>query len=115
MEITKRSELAQVIISEYYLRPHNPTVAEAIQDAIYDYNSREYMGQSAWSIDGETPVSSYDFMNAISEVISELGVTSVYDQFPLGDDHVVMNDQGHVYITKAHKRKRPLRLRLRGR
>lgn len=112
METTKTSEIAQTIISEYYLRPDKPTVAQAIQDAIYDYNSREYMGQLAWSLDGETPVSAYDFMNALSEVVEALCVTSVYDEFRSGDSHVVMNDEGEVYISEKHLPKRPRHLKL---
>lgn len=105
METTKISELAEIIITEYYLRPHQPTVAQAIQDAIYDYNNREYMGESAWSLDGETPVSAYDYMNAISEVITILGVTSKLDECP-DDSEVVMSAEGVVYARKKWKPKR---------
>ena len=111
METNKTSEIAQAIISEYYLRPDNPTVARAIQDAIYDYTSREALGQSPWGLDGESPVSANDFLNAISEVVDGLCVTSVYDEFRSGESHVAMNDEGEIYIAESHLPKRPYKLR----
>ena len=111
METTKTSEIAQAIISEHYLRPHKPTVAQAIQDAICDYTSREALGWAPWSLDGDSPVSAHDFLNAISEVVEALCVTSVYDEFRSGESHVVMNDEGEIHIAETHLRKRPHNLR----